>query len=89
MYRKLLCWFIESISLCHSFVLDPWDKSYRVHDVFTDEEIAEIKSTKKKILPQMPDELLTYLKSYKKVYRVGISGWYCLAVAHTDYAYIF
>ncbi|KAI7853482.1 hypothetical protein BDC45DRAFT_155808 [Circinella umbellata] len=57
---------LENEHLCHSFVVDPWDKSYRAHDAFTDNEIAEIKSTNKKMLPQMPDELFTYLKLYKK-----------------------
>ncbi|KAI7853352.1 hypothetical protein BDC45DRAFT_442465 [Circinella umbellata] len=57
---------LENEHFCHSFVVDPWDKSYRVHDVFTDDEIAEIKSTSKKTLTQIPDELFTYLKLYKK-----------------------
>ncbi|KAI9268295.1 hypothetical protein BDA99DRAFT_558457 [Phascolomyces articulosus] len=55
-------------SLYHTFVVDPWNRSYRVHDVFTDEEIVEIKATKKKQLPQIPDELFQYLMSYEKLF---------------------
>ncbi|ORZ02217.1 hypothetical protein BCR43DRAFT_509413 [Syncephalastrum racemosum] len=52
--------------LCHSFILDPYDKTYTVHKVFTEREIALIKNyQKKESAPRMPEELYDYMRQYK------------------------
>lgn len=53
--------------LCHSFLLDPDDKNYIQQGIFTREELEEIKNFSKKELPLMPDDLLKYLNSFRKV----------------------
>ncbi|KAI9311343.1 hypothetical protein BX666DRAFT_1868045 [Dichotomocladium elegans] len=53
--------------LCHSFIIDPWDKSYRTHEVFSEAEIREIKDYNQKPMAKMPEELHNYLMSFGKV----------------------
>ncbi|KAG2217534.1 hypothetical protein INT45_009959, partial [Circinella minor] len=53
--------------LCHSFVLDPWDKTYEQKSVFTSAEIKEIKSSKAKKIPAIDDKTLKYLDEYKEL----------------------
>ncbi|KAI7854616.1 hypothetical protein BDC45DRAFT_440229 [Circinella umbellata] len=53
--------------LCHSFVLDPWDKTYEQKSVFTTAEIQEIKSSKSKKMPAIDDKVLKYLDEYKEL----------------------
>ncbi|KAG2224438.1 hypothetical protein INT45_002977 [Circinella minor] len=62
--------FIEAFKyehLCHSFVIDPWDKTYEQKSVFTSDEIKEIKSTKAKKMPTIDDKTLKYLDEYKEL----------------------
>jgi len=54
-------------SLCHSFLIDPYDKNYIQQGIFTPEELKEIQNFSKKELPSMPDDLLKYLNSFRKV----------------------
>ncbi|CAG8698341.1 14789_t:CDS:10 [Funneliformis caledonium] len=51
--------------LCHSFVIDPNDKIYINEEVFTEIELDEIRKYKLKPMPQMPQDLLTYLNSFR------------------------
>ncbi|CAI2191283.1 2308_t:CDS:10 [Funneliformis geosporum] len=51
--------------LCHSFVIDPNDKIYINEEVFTETELEEIRNHKLKPMPQMPQDLLTYLNSFR------------------------
>ncbi|CAI2165885.1 18039_t:CDS:10 [Funneliformis geosporum] len=52
--------------LSHSFIVDPNDHNYIVENVFTLEELNEIKEYKYKKLPDMPIDLLKYLNSFRK-----------------------
>ncbi|RGB24452.1 hypothetical protein C1646_747795 [Rhizophagus diaphanus] len=51
--------------LCHSFVIDPNDNIYIDEEVFTETELDEIREYKLKPMPQMPQDLLTYLNSFR------------------------
>ncbi|CAG8765385.1 8_t:CDS:10, partial [Dentiscutata erythropus] len=51
--------------LCHSFVIDPNDKIYVDEEVFTESELDEIRTYKIKPMPLMPQDLLTYLNSFR------------------------
>ncbi|CAI2186908.1 17468_t:CDS:10 [Funneliformis geosporum] len=51
--------------LCHSFVIDPNDNIYINEEVFTEAELDEIRKYKLIPMPQMPQDLLTYLNSFR------------------------
>ena len=53
-------------SLAHSFIIDPDDETYIQNNVFTSEELEEIRNMEIKDLPKMPTELLKYLGSFRK-----------------------
>jgi hypothetical protein len=46
-------------------VIDPNDKIYINEEVFTETELDEIRKYKLKPMPQMPQDLLTYLNSFR------------------------
>ncbi|RIB09684.1 hypothetical protein C2G38_2208113 [Gigaspora rosea] len=47
----------------HSFIIDPTDKD---NDVFTKEKLREIGTYKRRSLPEIPDDLFDYLKTFAK-----------------------
>ncbi|CAJ0866298.1 7646_t:CDS:10 [Entrophospora sp. SA101] len=51
--------------LAHSFIIDPDDESYIKNNIFTSEELKEICNTEAKDLPEMPNELLKYISSFR------------------------
>ncbi|PKK58077.1 hypothetical protein RhiirC2_347831 [Rhizophagus irregularis] len=51
--------------LCHSFVVDPDDRSFIEEKVFTESELQEIRTYKQKPLPDMPQDLLEHLGNYQ------------------------
>jgi len=54
--------FVKSLS--HSFIIDPDDINFLNEGVFTEDELAEIRSFHAKSLPTVPKELLSYLNSF-------------------------
>ncbi|GBC08304.1 hypothetical protein RclHR1_08000001 [Rhizophagus clarus] len=50
----------------HSFIIDPTDQSYIKEGIFTEEELNEIKTHKKRDLPEIPEDLLGYLMTFAK-----------------------
>jgi hypothetical protein len=57
---------ISVSSLAHSFIIDPDDETYIQYEIFTPEELEEIRNTGAKDLPNMPDDLLKYIGSFRK-----------------------
>jgi len=53
------------MNICHSFVIDPDDRSFVEEKVFTQSELREIRTYKQKPLPDMPQDLLEYLGNYQ------------------------
>ncbi|CAG8487001.1 24441_t:CDS:2, partial [Gigaspora margarita] len=51
--------------LCHSFIIDPDDKSLIEEKVFTEFELMQIRTHKLKLHSDMPQDLLGYLGSYQ------------------------
>ncbi|CAI2191858.1 18201_t:CDS:2 [Funneliformis geosporum] len=56
----------QSNRLAHSFIINPDDETYIQNNVFTSEELEEIRNMETKDLPEMPTELLKYLGSFRK-----------------------
>ncbi|RUP49760.1 hypothetical protein BC936DRAFT_141542 [Jimgerdemannia flammicorona] len=54
--------------LSHSFVLDPNDNAYINENIFTQEELREIRAYNRAEPPDMPDNLLQYLMTYEALY---------------------
>jgi hypothetical protein len=52
--------------LVHSFVLDTADPTYLDHNVFTEQELQEIKTCDKKPLVRLPDDLREYINSFSE-----------------------
>ncbi|CAG8812098.1 18511_t:CDS:10, partial [Gigaspora margarita] len=50
----------------HSLIIDPTDKLYVDNDVFTKEELKEIGAYKRRSLPEIPDDLFDYLRTFAK-----------------------
>lgn len=53
--------------LCHSWILDPEDKSYVQHKIFSEKQLKEIKETKPVHIPEISDELVDYLNKFNDV----------------------
>jgi hypothetical protein len=51
-------------SLAHSFIIDPDDETYIQYEIFTPEELKEIRNTEVKGLQEMPVDLLKYIGSF-------------------------
>ncbi|CAB4469619.1 unnamed protein product [Rhizophagus irregularis] len=50
----------------HSFIIDPTDQSYINEGIFTVDELNEIKTHKRRDLPEIPEDLLNYLMTFAK-----------------------
>lgn len=50
----------------HSFILDTSDAIYLKYDVFSSDELSEIKAHREKTLPSMPVPLRSYINSFNK-----------------------
>ncbi|KAG2237696.1 hypothetical protein INT48_009634 [Thamnidium elegans] len=53
--------------LCHSWILDPDDKSYLLYKVFSEKQLKEIKAIKPVHIPEISDELADYLNKFNNV----------------------
>ncbi|CAG8628090.1 10850_t:CDS:2, partial [Diversispora eburnea] len=53
-------------SLAHSFIIDPDDESYIQNNVFTSEDLKEIRDTSSKDLPETPTDLLKYISFFRR-----------------------
>ncbi|KAF7721059.1 hypothetical protein EC973_005506 [Apophysomyces ossiformis] len=51
--------------LCHSFIIDREDKSYLQHQVFSEEELNEIRNYQQKQLPKPPKRLVDFLLTFR------------------------
>ncbi|RGB28441.1 hypothetical protein C1646_819106 [Rhizophagus diaphanus] len=51
--------------LCHSFIIDPEDRSFVEENIFSPSEFKEIYTYNQKSLPNLPQDLLEYLGSYQ------------------------
>jgi hypothetical protein len=54
-------------SLCHSFILEPWDSTYEAANVFKIDELNEVKHYNKQEMPSVNNDTLGYLNLYKEV----------------------
>ncbi|CAB4400787.1 unnamed protein product [Rhizophagus irregularis] len=51
--------------LCHSFIIDPEDRTFVEENIFSPTELKEIYTYNQKSLPNLPQYLLEYLGSYQ------------------------
>ncbi|CAG8476978.1 14049_t:CDS:10 [Ambispora leptoticha] len=51
--------------LCHSFIIDPEDRSFVEENIFSPSELKEIYTYNQKSFPNLPQDLLEYLGSYQ------------------------
>ncbi|PKK63744.1 hypothetical protein RhiirC2_666905 [Rhizophagus irregularis] len=56
--------------LCHSFIIDPEDRTFVEENIFSPTELKEIYTYNQKSLPNLPQYLLEYLGSYQLAPRV-------------------
>lgn len=54
-------------SLAQSFIIDPDDPVYHVNNIFTQEELEEIRNFNKKSLPKPPSRLVDFLLTFGRV----------------------
>ncbi|KAL0077835.1 hypothetical protein J3Q64DRAFT_1641223 [Phycomyces blakesleeanus] len=53
--------------LCHSWIIDPDDKTYSKYKVFSPQQLEEIKSRNPVEIPEIRDELAAYLGQFDKI----------------------
>jgi hypothetical protein len=54
-------------SLCHSFIVDPDDNTYLHHNVFTYNQLQEIRNYRPITTPEIDDNTLNYLLKYEDI----------------------